>query len=245
MQSRPINIISHHMYYLIGFETRYILPELEIFKLRIFVEIKKCKKREYEFFCSTRLLIMPFTCFLCSDNTPKTFSSKNSLFIHEKNAHPNNKIIPHSRCLTSPSVYDICQFKHSFIMQLKARLQFHRSEPKVKTLKMEPFSEGLFIILFYNESTFQYSPAQRKYTCKFEGSKGYEQLGILFDDKNWGSKKRRTGTSAYVLMQNAQQTYDVTFYWKERVYKDSDMQLRCGSMRFEFNIDVRDFVEGN
>ena len=46
-------------------------------------------------------------------------------------------------------------------------------------------------------------------------------------------------------MQNAQQTYDVTFYWKERVYKDSDMQLRCGSMRFEFNIDVRDFVEGN
>jgi len=70
-------------------------------------------------------------------------------------------------------------------------------------------------------------------------------LGILFNDKNWGSKKRHTGTSANVLMQNVQQTYDVTFYWKERVYKDSDMQLRCGSMRFEFNIDVRDFVEGN
>lgn len=57
-------------------------------------------------------------------------------------------------------------------MQLKARLQFHRSEPRAKTLKMEPFSEGLFIILFYNESTFQYSPAQRKYICKFEGTQG-------------------------------------------------------------------------
>ncbi|CAG8763261.1 577_t:CDS:2, partial [Rhizophagus irregularis] len=75
---------------------------------------------------------------------------------------------------------------------LKARLQFHRSEPRAKTLKMEPFSEGLFIILFYNKSTFQYSPAQRKYICKF---------------------------------------------------KDSDTQLRCGSMRFEFNVDVRDYVE--
>lgn len=45
-----------------------------------------------------------------------------------------------------------------------------------------------------------------------------------------------------------QQTYNVTFIWKERIYKDSDTQLRCGlitSMRFEFNVDVRDFVEGN
>ncbi|CAB4473050.1 hypothetical protein RhiirA1_454883 [Rhizophagus irregularis] len=185
---------------------------------------------------------MPYTYFLCSENTPKTFSSKNSLFIHERTVHPNNKIIPHSRRLTSPSLYDIHHFKHSFIMQLKARLQFHRSERRVKTLKMGPFSEGLFIILFYNEPTFQYSPAKRMYTCKFEGGQGYEQLGILFDNKNWGSKKRRTGTCAYVLMQNAQETYDVTFC---RVYKDSNMQLRCGSMRFEFNVDVRDFVEGN
>jgi hypothetical protein len=188
---------------------------------------------------------MPFTCFLCSANTPKIFSSKNSLSIHERTFHPNNKIIPHSRCLTSPSLYDIHHFKQSFIIQLKARLQFHRSEPRAKTLKMEPFSEGLFIVLFYNEPTFQYSPAKRIYTCKFKGGQGYEQLGILFDNKNWGSKKWRTGTCAYVLMQNAQQTYDVTFCWKERVYKDSDMQLRCSSMRFKFNVDVRDFVEGN
>src|SRR5436190_12334340 len=117
---------------------------------------------------------MTYICRLCSTNPPRTFSSKSSLSFHENNIHPNNKIIPHSRCLTSPSLYDICQFKNSFIMQLKARLQFHKSEPRAKILKMEPFSEGLFIILFYNESTFQYSPAQRKYICKFEGSKGYE-----------------------------------------------------------------------
>ena len=145
---------------------------------------------------------MPFTCFLYF--TLKTFLSKNSLFIHERNVHPNNKIIPHSRCLTSPTLYDVNQFKHSFVMQLKACLQFHRSGPKVKTLKMEPFSEGLFIILFYNESTFQYSPAQRKYTCKFEGSKGYEQLGILFDNKNWGSKKRWIGTCHMCICFNAE-----------------------------------------
>ncbi|CAB4432323.1 unnamed protein product [Rhizophagus irregularis] len=104
---------------------------------------------------------MKYICCLCSTNPPRTFSSKSSLSFHENNIHLNNKIIPHSRCLTSPSLYDICQFKNSFIMQLKARLQFHRSEPRAKTLKMEPFSEGLFIILFYNKSTFQYSPAQR------------------------------------------------------------------------------------
>ncbi|GET54217.1 hypothetical protein GLOIN_2v1785363 [Rhizophagus irregularis DAOM 181602=DAOM 197198] len=86
---------------------------------------------------------MSYTCFLGSENTPKTFSSKN-LFIHERTVRPNNKIIPHSR----------------------------RSEPRVKTLKMVPFSEGLFIILFYNEPTFQYSPAKRMYTCKFEGGQG-------------------------------------------------------------------------
>ncbi|CAB4440489.1 unnamed protein product [Rhizophagus irregularis] len=188
---------------------------------------------------------MPYTCFLCSTNPLKTFSSKNSLYFHENSTHPNNKIIPHSRCLTSPSFYDICQFKNSFVMQLKARLQFHRSEPRAKILKMEPFSEGLFIILFYNEPTFQYSPAQRKYICKFEGTQGYEQLGNFFGNKNWGSKKRRTGTCAYVLMQNAQQTYNVTFIWKERVYKDSNTKLCCGSMRFEFNVDVKDFVEGS
>ncbi|GET55202.1 hypothetical protein GLOIN_2v1785363 [Rhizophagus irregularis DAOM 181602=DAOM 197198] len=113
---------------------------------------------------------MKYICCLCSTNPPRTFSSKSSLSFHENNIHPNNKIIPHSRRLTSPSLYDICQFKNSFIMQLKARLQFHRSEPRAKTLKMEPFSEGLFIILFYNKSTFQYSPAQRKYICKFKGT---------------------------------------------------------------------------
>ncbi|CAI2172277.1 8183_t:CDS:2, partial [Funneliformis geosporum] len=113
-----------------------------------------------------------------------------------QSVHPNNKIIPHSRCLTSPSSYDIRHFKHSFVIQLK-----------------------------------------------FEGGQGYEQLGNFLDNKNWGSKMRRTGTCAYVLMQNAQQTYNVTFCWKEHVYKDSDIELRCSSMRFEFNIDIRDFVE--
>ena len=156
-----------------------------------------CSLSIYNFLTRSLILlrvsfIMPFVCSLCPANSLKTFSSKNSLSTHEKNVHPNNKIIPHSRSLTSPSLYDICQFKNSFVIQLKARLQFHRSEPRIKKLKMEPFSEGLFIILFYNESTFQYFPAQRKYTCKFEGGQGYERLGILFGNKNWGSKKHQT-----------------------------------------------------
>ena len=95
---------------------------------------------------------MPFTCFLYF--TLKTFLSKNSLFIHERNVHPNNKIIPHSRCLTSPTLYDVNQFKHSFVMQLKARLQFHRSKPKVKTLKMESFFEGLLLFYFIMNQPF-------------------------------------------------------------------------------------------
>ncbi|GES99743.1 hypothetical protein GLOIN_2v1785363 [Rhizophagus clarus] len=149
---------------------------------------------------------MPFTCFLCSANTPKTFSSKNSLSIHERTIHPNNKIIPHSRCLTSPSLYDIQHFKQSFIMQVKARLQFHRSEPHQKE-------------------------------CTLASSKVVKVMNnwVFFLIIKIGSKKRQTGTCAYVLMQNTQQTYDVTFCWKECIYKDSDMQLRCDSMRFEFS----------
>ncbi|PKK61577.1 hypothetical protein RhiirC2_791616 [Rhizophagus irregularis] len=159
---------------------------------------------------------MSYTCFLCSENTPKTFSSKN-LFIHERTVRPNNKIIPHSRQVNFSNFIRYSLLQTFFYNAVKARLQFHRSEPRVKTLKMEPFSEGLFIILFYNEPTFQYSPAKRMYTCKFEGGQG---------NKNW----------------NAQET---PFCWKEHVYKDSNMRLRCGSIRFEFNVDVRDFVEDN
>ena len=139
--------------------------------------------RIWTFFCLICVLsntfTMPFTCLLCSAaNTSKTFSSKNSLSIHERTVHPNNKIIPHSRCLTSPSLYDIYHFKQLFVMQLKARLQFYRSELQVNTLKMKPFSEEFFIILFYNEPTFQYSSVKRMYTCKFKGGQGYAYLPI-------------------------------------------------------------------
>ncbi|CAB5339130.1 hypothetical protein RhiirA5_496006 [Rhizophagus irregularis] len=111
---------------------------------------------------------------------------------------------------------------------------------------MELFSEGLFIILFYNESTFDIPLLKESIRVSLRVVENTNNwVLVLLGNKNWGSKKRRTGTCAYVLMQNAQQTYHVTFCWKERVYKEFEMSLRCGSMHFEFNIDVRDFVEEN
>src|SRR5947208_1589965 len=150
-------------------------------------------------------------CLLCTSNSRYPYRSQSSLLNHEKHKHPNNKVISHLSTITVPSNYDIKQFRNAFIIQVKKRLQFSRSAVKNKKIILEPFSEGLFIALFYNTSTFCFIASQRKYVVSFQGSVEYNELGNLLDDNKWGSREDGSGTTAYVLMENRTETYQVSF----------------------------------
>ncbi|KAF0540932.1 hypothetical protein F8M41_006032 [Gigaspora margarita] len=76
----------------------------------------------------------------------------------------------------------------------------------------------------------------------FNGIVGYKELGNLLNDDKWGSKEDGSGTVAYVLMENENETYQVKFIWKEHVYRKHHYLLSCGLMVCSFKIDVQDFV---
>ncbi|CAG8815517.1 12770_t:CDS:2, partial [Racocetra persica] len=73
------------------------------------------------------------------------------LVIHEGTKHRNNKIIPHRCLLTQPLLDQIAFYQDAFVVLIKKRL------------------ENIFVFLFENESSFRYSPVQRKYSCVFQG----------------------------------------------------------------------------
>ena len=181
-------------------------------------------------------------CLLCPPNSRYPYRSQSSLLNHEKHKHPNNKVIPHLPTITAPSNYDIKQFRNAFIIQIKKRLQFGRSATKDKKITLEPFSEGLFIVLFYNAFTFRFIASQKKYVVSFQGSVGYNELGMLLEDNKWGSKEDGSGATAYVLMENKTETYQVSFIWKEHIFKKHHYSLSCGSMICSFKTDVQDFI---
>ncbi|CAG8832655.1 10321_t:CDS:2, partial [Racocetra persica] len=61
---------------------------------------------------------------------------------------------------------------------------FGRGTVKNKVIQLEPFSE-----------------------VSFNGSMGYQKLGNLLNDDEWGSKEDGSGTVAYVLMENEIEKY--------------------------------------
>jgi hypothetical protein len=181
-------------------------------------------------------------CFLCPSSSRYPYRSRGSLLNHEKHKHPNNRVIPHLPTITIPSNYDIKQFKNAFIIQVKRCLQFSQSAVRNKKITLEPFSEGLFIVLFYNTPTFHFIASQKMYAVDFQGRAGYNEIGNLLEDDKWGSRESGSGTTAYVLMENGTETHQVNFVWKEHVYKKHHHPLSCGSMICSFKTDVQDFI---
>ena len=106
----------------------------------------------------------------------KNFPSKNKLLIHERSKHWNNKIIPHHTSLILPSFEHIVYYQNAFIVLIKKRLGFNRHSIGSKRLLINAFPETIFVHLFENEPTFQYSPTKRKYFCQFHGKAGEERL---------------------------------------------------------------------
>ena len=98
--------------------------------------------------------ILNYKCSLCQ----QTFLSKTDLLKHERNKHRNNKIIPHRASLSLPSLELVIYYQDAFIVLIKKQLCFHRHSIGSKRLSINAFPENVFIHLFENEPTFQYSP---------------------------------------------------------------------------------------
>jgi len=175
----------------------------------------------------------------------RCYSTKASLMAHEKCKHLNNKRIPHFDQLPPTTVFDATQFRNSFVVQIKRRLQFNRRSSRKKTLTIEPFPERLFISLFASETSFTYNSSQRKYTCTFNGSSDSIRLGRILQIQNWNTKKNlQTGTTAYVLAEKNGTTYPIAFCWKEQNYKEFGRtltELLYGMLKCSFYTAVGDF----
>ncbi|CAG8827180.1 3853_t:CDS:2, partial [Cetraspora pellucida] len=101
--------------------------------------------------------------------------------------------------------------------------------------------KNAFIIQVKKQLQFGRNAVKNK-TIHFKESKSYEELGNLLKDNRWGSKEDGSGTTAYVLMENESEMYEINFIWKEYIYKKHYYSLLCGSVICSFKTDVQDFI---
>ena len=91
-----------------------------------------------------------YQCQICS----KVFRSKSSISKHERQLHPNNRIVPHGFLLGIASQEDFEKYRSAFIFRLKKTLSFDIKKTGQKTLFIETFSKRLFVNFFCGEQTF-------------------------------------------------------------------------------------------
>ncbi|CAG8518433.1 7586_t:CDS:2 [Scutellospora calospora] len=101
--------------------------------------------------------------------------------------------------------------------------------------------KNVFIIQINKRLQFGHNAVKNK-TIYFKGNKGYKELENLLKDNRWGSKEDGSGTTAYVLIENESEIYEVNFIWKEHLYKKYYYPLLCGSVICSFKTDVQDFI---
>ncbi|CAB4408365.1 unnamed protein product [Rhizophagus irregularis] len=133
------------------------------------------------------------TCSLCqfTDNSTILYT-KNKLSLHQRQLHPNNRVVPHIQQSVLDSISDtqVRSFWSSLLVRIEKKLSYHRSKSGVRQLICEPFNEELFVKIFSNEESFTYIPYLKKYKCAFTGEAGYNRLGYLFDCKDWVTRIR-------------------------------------------------------
>ena len=158
-----------------------------------------------------------FTCSLCHNST--ILYTKNKLSLHQRQLHPNNRVVPHIKqsLLNNISDIQVQNFWNSLLIRIEKKLSYHRSKSGARQLICEPFSEELFVKIFSNEEGFTYIPYLKKYKCTFTGEVGYNRLGYLFRCEDWGEKNHVSGTKTYVLMENEEQKKDISFTWSDYV----------------------------
>jgi len=151
-----------------------------------------------------------YRCKICKKN----LSSKKSLYNHERQIHPNNKIVPHCYIMGISSQEDFERYRNAFICKLKKNLPFNMKSTGQKTINIETFPERLFVNLFCGESTFHYKSYANEYSCSFKGIDGCKRIGEIFDKIDWYERKHSDPnllTTSYVLMQEQNKSYEISF----------------------------------
>ena len=150
-----------------------------------------------------------FTCSLCHNST--ILYTKNKLSLHQRQLHPNNRVVPHIKqsLLNNISDIQVQNFWNSLLIRIEKKLSYHRSKSGARQLICEPFSEELFVKIFSNEEGFTYIPYLKKYKCTFTGEVGYNRLGYLFRCEDWEKKIMLVGRRRTCLwkMKSRKRTY--------------------------------------
>ena len=112
-----------------------------------------------------------------------------------------------------------------------------------KTINIETFPERLFVNLFCGESTFHYKSYANEYSCSFKGIDGCKRIGEIFDKIDWYERKHSDPnllTTSYVLMQEQNKSYEVSFRWNEKKYTDYEEALYVGNLLFKYQVIIKD-----
>ncbi|CAG8524760.1 34358_t:CDS:2 [Gigaspora margarita] len=164
---------------------------------------------------------------------------------HEIKKHKNNKLLHNQYPLYIPLFSDCQQFCSTFISLVRKRLTSHRSTQGIKLIEF-PCSENIFAFYFKNEEHFQYIHYQRRYSCTFEGSQGYQRIARLFNFEEWGRVTDKTGSETYIVFNKVNlndytmEEKKVEFHWKE---KGNMFKYGAFTFIFEINTETVEIVD--
>src|SRR3989440_8415507 len=108
---------------------------------------------------STAKKLIKLPCLLCQFvNNINTLYTKNQLSLHQRNFHQNNRIIPHIQqpLLNNTPEIQVKNFWNSLLLRIEKKLSYHRSGGGNRKIIFEPFSEELFVKIFFQEENFTF-----------------------------------------------------------------------------------------
>lgn len=173
--------------------------------------------------------IPSFRCKLCF----KVYDSYLTLTTHESNKHLHNKTIPHFDTLSRPSQEQIVSYTNSFVVLIKKNLGFSKRVITKKRFSIDAFPENIFVYLFKDEESFNYSPAKTKYSCCFKGVAGETRLKQILQYDQWSSRQDLSAKTR-VLLEGDEQ---VVFRWSQILFSDNDKEFKLGKMSCNFKAD--------
>jgi hypothetical protein len=183
--------------------------------------------------------VSTFPCLLCS----KTYDARKKLQSHERNKHKNNKLIPHRHILGQPSEETLSFYRDTIIIRLKNSLGFNRHSIGKKHITIDAFPESVFLSLFENEDSFKYIPSQRKYQCVLEGAAGEKKLKSIFKyDDIIFCENINTSTRGYILFEDNDGQYKITFNWKQKERKENNRLFLTGTLLINFVTNSGEFI---
>ncbi|RHZ75810.1 hypothetical protein Glove_209g40 [Diversispora epigaea] len=129
------------------------------------------------------------------------------------------------------------------IIRLKSSLGFNRHLIEKKHIVIDAFPESVFLSLFENENSFKYIPSQRKYQCILEGVVGGEILkSILKYDQVIFRENKNTSTKGYILLEDNDGQYKLTFIWRQKEWKENDRLFLTGILSINFITNSGGFI---